>query len=330
MVNSATINAVQRVFTRLFTTELESITPSPVMSRLVRNLPAGLARSGKVDLAWILNYVRMRRWTGPRQVTPEDIFTYLVNTHEYESTIQVKIRDIDDGTYAIKGGSEVADMAQAYTDKKEDEFIALLLDGFSADGPDGVPFFSASHPFGEITTVKGAEGREVYKFVQTGTWSNTGTAALDYDSFIAARKAMRYHRNHLGRPTRVEPNLLIVGPENEEVAESLVSRPQRIITVGAGDSVVVQNELQNKMEVYVEPLFGDSTAWFLADTKRNQKPLLFVDDVPLRFQRTGGLTNEGEISERTFMNNDVLFGAYAAFGVAFGVPMLMYGSTGAA
>ena len=54
------------------------------------------------------------------------------------------------------------------------------------------------------------------------TFSNTSTAALSTESFLAARQAMMSITGDKNKPLKLVPDLLVVSPKNEMVAKKIL------------------------------------------------------------------------------------------------------------
>ncbi|TCT08298.1 prohead protease/major capsid protein fusion protein [Aquabacter spiritensis] len=116
----------------------------------------------------------------------------------------------------------------------EAQFLVNLLTGNAGAGPtlsDGFGLFHANH-------------------------GNTGTVALSTDSLTAARVAMRRQKGLVAEPIAVTPKSLLVPPELETLAETLVAA----ITPAKVDDV---NVFTSKLSVVVESRLADTGRWYL-------------------------------------------------------------------
>ena len=116
----------------------------------------------------------------------------------------------------------------------EAQFLVNLLTANAGSGPalsDGLGLFHASH-------------------------GNTGTVVLSTESLTAARVAMRRQKGLVAEPVAVTPKSLLVPPELETQAETLVAA----IAPAKVDDV---NVFTSKLSVVVEPRLADTGRWYL-------------------------------------------------------------------
>lgn len=353
-VNQSTIRGLTTSLTDIFNTRLETLPTNPFFNRTVMETES---TTKYVDYAWIMSMgAGMREWIGEREVQEGMLLdTYLIQNRKFELTVRVKVEDIEDGVYAFKSRLQTEDRADAYERRRYDLILDLVRGSFGerADendeatwftrgttllGPDGVPFFSADHPRGVMrgTNKRIREnGTETYTFDQTGTWTNTSNVPFSKEALRAARTFMRKQKDHYGRPARLNLNLLVVGPNDEDAAVEAVS-PSRIVKVETdADGNELRTERNNPLggafEVLVLDELGDTNAWFLFDTSRTVKPFIFQNRIRPQFQRTNNVSAdavEGLIDPITFMEDAILFGVRARFGAGYGNPVLGFGSTG--
>lgn len=97
---------------------------------------------------------------------------------------------------------------------------------------------------------------------------NLGTAALDGESLQAAITAMRSRVSEAGNPLHIVPAFLLVPPELEFTAKTLVHSS---LIPGAPDNDI--NVLYGIAEVVVEPLLTDADAWYLIADPRTAPTL---------------------------------------------------------
>lgn len=352
IVTPSVIRDLNTSLTTIFQKQLQAEPTSPFFQAAVMETES---TTKWVDYAWIVNLgAAMREWIGEREVMGGmELDKYLIQNRKFELTVEVKIEDIEDGTYAFRARMEAQDRADAYQRRKHDELVDLVHGAFGAIpqpgdeatwfkvgtallGPDGVPFFAANHPRGKAIKRIRANGTETYIYEQEAEWSNITSAPFSKQTLKDARKYLRKQKDHYGRAARLRPNLLVVGPELEEAAVEAVS-PQTILRVttpeaGVEERLQIKNDLANAYTVMVVDEFGDSPAWMLLDTTRStSKPFIFQNRVRPQFQRTGTVSaNAAEgLVDPTVFNEDVIrFGVRARFGSGYGNPILGFGSLG--
>lgn len=167
----------------------------------------------------------------------------------YAKMIQVEREFADDDLYGIVeklprqlgiGGRATVETTAA----------AILNTAFSANGYDGVPLFSDSHPL-----IKG------------GTADNLMTAsALNDANLKAGITMMRTNmKTEEGLKMQARAKKLIVGPDLEFTAATLL---QSAGVVGSANNDT--NVLKNKLTPVVMDYLTDSNAWFLMDPQLAQ------------------------------------------------------------
>ena len=218
-------------------------------------------------------------------------------------TIEVDRNHIEDDTLGIYGPQ--AQMAGFSAAQLPDEIVFALLDGaFSNLCYDGKAFCADDHPVG------------------TSVVDNKGTAALQADtlahaaaSYGAARIALRKMKDDEGRPLDVDPNLLVVPPALGDTAQILLTAER------FGDD---PNPYRGTAEVVVSPRLTSDTAWFLLDTRKPVKPLIYQERKAPVFVQQTGMDNDDVFNRRVFK-----YGAEARAAGGYGFWQLAYGSTGA-
>jgi phage major head subunit gpT-like protein len=350
IITPGVIRGLNTSLTTIFDQELEAEAPSELFTRAVLETESNRKY---VDYAWILAMGGgMREWIGEREVQEGAVLDrYMIQNRKFESTLRVEIEDIEDGTYAFKAQFQAAQRAGEYQRRKNDLLFDLMLGslGTEADpsdpatwfqvgtglvGPDGVPLLAVNHPRGHATKRVRANGTETYIYEQDSEFSNLTTMPFSKDALKAARTYLRKQKDHYGRPARLTPNVLVVGPNNEEAAREAVA-PATIIRVETVDGVETRQQITNPMagafEVVVMDELGDSPAWFLLDLTKRIKPFIFQNRVRPQLQRTAPIqasAAEGLVDYTTFMQDAILYGIRARFGGGYGNPIYAFGSTG--
>ena len=139
---------------------------------------------------------------------------------------------------------------------------AVLVDGMSVNGFDGVPLFGA-HPL-----------------LGGGTYNNKLTTALSSTSLQDAITKFRRTVNHRGQPVVIEPKYLIVPPELEFTALTLVNSTVVPATGASGYSTDYMNPLKGVAQVIVNPYLADANDWFLVADKGDQRLIFFWREKP--------------------------------------------------
>jgi phage major head subunit gpT-like protein len=139
---------------------------------------------------------------------------------------------------------------------------------------------------------------------------------LDVDSYAAARSHMMSLTDEHGSPLNVVPDLLVVPPQLEKAALSIL----RAELTTNGES----NVYKNTADLVVAPQLSSSpNAWFLLDTKKPVKPFIFQRRKPAVFVSKDQPDDEG-----VFMKREYLFGVDSRDNAGYGLWQLAYGSDG--
>lgn len=298
IVNGATLNAV---FTNLRTDFNRAFEDAPTQwQEVAMRAPSTGAQN---DYKWLSEFPRMRKWIGDKVIKSLEAFGYTIVNDDWEATVEVDRNHIDDDALGIYGPQ--AAMAGYSAKQLPDEIVFELLDkGFINLCFDKQYFFDVDHPVG------------------TASVSNKGTAALSVAtqaaamaSFGAARTAMRKFKDEDGRPLNVRPNKLVVPPALEDTANALVTNDR----LEDGKT----NPYKGTLTVVVEARLSSDTAWFLLDTSKPIKPIIYQErKAPVFVQQTN------PESDDVFKRKKYKYGAEARAAGGYGFWQLAFGSTG--
>lgn len=299
LVNAAN---VKMIFVNLKTTFNNAFADAPSQWEKVATLVPSTGKSN--NYAWLSRFPRMRKWIGDKVVKALEASSYTLTNESFEANVEVLRDDIKDDELGIYAPQ--AQDAGFSAKQWPDEIVFKLLGmAFTAKCYDGQPFISDKHRVGKMT------------------YSNLGKATLSIDTLAAAkagygaaRTQMRKFKDEEGRPLNVRPNLLIVPPALEDTANALMT------TDRLEDGKV--NPYKGTAEVLVVDYLESDTQWFLFDTSRPLKPLIFQQrEKPVFVSQTN------TDSDDVFMRGMFKFGAEARGVAGFGFWQMAYGSTGA-
>lgn len=257
------------------------------------------------DYAWLSRFPKMRKWIGDKVVKSLSVFKYSIINDDFEATVEVDRNDIEDDQ--ILGLAQQAQAAgQSAAELPADIVFALLSHGFVSPCYDGQPFFDVDHPVAGLSV------------------SNKGTKRLSADTFAkardsygAARTAMRSFKDDEGASLKIRPTVLVVPPALEDVANFLMTADR------FPDNT--PNIYKGTAEVLVVAELTSDTAWFLLDTTRPVKPLIYQERKKPEFVEQTDYN-----SENVYMRKKFLFGAEARAAGGYGFWQMAYGSTGEA
>ncbi len=260
--------------------------------------------SSENNYKWLSNFPRMRKWIGDQTSKSLEGHGYTIVNDDWEATIEVDRNHIEDDTLGIYAPQ--AEMAGWSAKQMPDEIVSdLLNEAFTARCYDGQYFFDTDHPVGK------------------GVVSNKGTVALSIatlaaaqGSYGAARTALRKMKDDEGRPLNIRPNVLVVPPALEDIANALMKNDR--LEDGK------PNPYKGTSEVVVDARLTSDTAWFLLDTTKPVKPLVFQERKKPVFVSQTDMN-----ADNVFMRKKYMYGAEARAAGGYAFWQMAYGSTGA-
>lgn len=246
----------------------------------------------------------MRQWSGDRQV--QNLVQYLLSleNQDYELTVGVDRNHYEDDTLsAMLVSGDFASMGAAAKAAPDRLFADLLVNGFTDLGPDGVAFFSASHPT-EVGT----------------TLSNTSTDALDATAFELGVDNFYNLTNAFG--LEISPLddggelCLIVPPQLRSTARAIVELPT---LSGGGD-----NPNFKLARLVVNPyLRAHATKWFLGISNGPRKGMVH------QWRRKPQMVVLNKPTDQNvFRDRQILHGVDGRWAMGYGEWRCMFGSTG--
>jgi phage major head subunit gpT-like protein len=304
LVNASTIN---NIFINLKTTFAKAFDAAPaVWQKIAMEVPSTGSQN---DYAWLENFPKMRRWLGDKVLKALRAGKYVLINEDFEATVSVKRNDIDDDNLGIYAPQ--AQNAGFSAKQWPDELVFERVNGaFTDECFDGQYFCDTDHP-----VINPATGDPV-------SVSNKGTAVLScatlaaaQASFGAARTAMKKFKDNEGRPLNITPNILLVPPALEDVANVLKNNER--LEDGK------QNPYRGTFEVVVDGRMTSDTAWFLLDTTKPVKPFVYQPRKKPVFVSQTDMNADG-----VFMRGEYNFGCEARGAAGYGFWQLCYGSTG--
>lgn len=297
------VKNVKQIFVNLKTTFQKAFTQTPSdWTKIAMVVPS----TGKEnDYSWLSRFPKMREWVGDKVIKSLAAFNYTIRNKDWEATVEVDRNDIDDDQlmgYAIQAQSA----GQSAAELPADIVFALVSDGFKNLCYDGQPFFDTDHP---------VRGQSV---------SNKGTKKLSAASLAAAqasyglaRKSLRSMKDEEGASLKILPKLLVVPPALEDEANYLMTADR------FPDNT--PNPYKGTAEVLVVPELKTDTEWFLFDTSKPVKPIIYQERKKPDFVEQTDYNNDN-----VFMRKKFRFGAEARANGGYAFWQMAYGSTGEA
>jgi len=295
VINRSTLNDTTRGFKAVFTRAFQNA--SSYSGDLAMRVDSNTRQE---EYRWLGAIPGLREWLGDRAVKDLAENGFTIKNRDFEATVSVDRNDIEDDNIGIYAPlfSQLGENAKQHPDEL---VFQLLADGFVSTGYDGQFFFDIDHPNGS-----------------QGTWSNKGTSVLTAASYETARQTIMSQVNENGKPMRLTPSHLIVSPQLEKEALDIIRGD---LTTGG-----VSNVWKNSADVIVAPeLAANPTYWFLACLNRPVKPFILQMRQEARF-----ISKDNPDDESVFMRKEFIYGVDYRGAVGYGLPHLVYGSTGGA
>lgn len=290
IVNSQTLRGIYIAFNTLFTKAFEG--QKPTYERVATVVPS---TTDAETYAWLGDIPGMREWLGDREIQNLQGSDYTIKNKDFELTVGVDRNAIEDDKIGLYNPS-IQMLAESAALHPDELVYTLLASGFSALCYDGKPFFATDHPVGE------------------GAVSNKITDQLSLEAYVAARAMMRAYKNSKGRSLGLVPDLLVVPPALEGKAREILVAEYINGT---------KNTMAGTAEIHVEPRLTSDKAWFLLDTKRPIKPIIYQQRKKAKF-----VSITEETSENVFMQKKYLYGVDSRGNTGFGFWQMAVGSDG--
>lgn len=265
--------------------------------------PRGEAISTLVDSdteaeiqAWMARSLTMRKWVAERVLNDISSRAQKLVNEPYEASFKVPRAKIADDKAGIFSPvmEELARAAKLWRDKLT---FQTLLAGNASLCFDGQYYFDTDHP--QNMDVPGSP-------VQSNLFTSKALTADNLSDVVAAMGA---YKGEDGESMEVEPNLLVVGPENRKQAKRILNA--EIIATTAG-TAAESNVMKGDMDVLVSPKLSGGV-WFVMDTTRPIKPLLFQLREAPSFDY---LMNSND--ENVFMRDEYVCGVKARGAAGYG------------
>ena len=205
--------------------------------------------------------LKMEEWLGPRTLQNLSNQEYSLKNKRYQAAVSVLVDQIEDDQLGVFK-NQVSGLGRAAA-KWPDQLLKVALQAGTVDlGFDGLPFFSATHTVGVAPALSAVQS------------NNFTGAALSATTYNAARSAMMSYTGEDDEPLGVTPTLLTVPPQLEQTGREII-RAGTILQNGTG-SAGVTNVWQGSAELLVvSELANEPTTWYLGDTSKPLKPLIW-------------------------------------------------------
>jgi len=255
---------------------------------------------------WLGTVPDMREWGTGRLARGLRSESYSIQNLEYEATIEVDRKEIeDDQTGGIR--IRIQELAAKAATHKDFLIEQLLTNGESVGfhSYDGVPFFSASHASGD-------SGSQSNLLTYGATDADSPTVAEFRKALAQAIAAMVAYKDDRGAPIRIQPRpegfTCIVPPSMMFTALEALS----LALAPSADNPLQRNAIQNAAKVIAYPGLADASKWYLCKTDVPVRPFVFQDRIPLEF------TALEDNSETGFTRGTFLYGVRARYRMTYG------------
>lgn len=295
------VKNVKQIFINLKATFQKAFDQSPTdWQKVAMEVPS----NGKEnDYSWLSRFPKMREWIGDKVIKSLAAFHYTIRNKDWEATVEVDRNDIEDDQlmgYALQAKGA----GQSAAELPADIVAALISNGFTNLCYDGQMFFDTDH----LVAGKSVSNRGTKKL-------KVGSLAEAKASYGAARTAMRSLKDDEGASLKIRPNLLVVPPALEDDANYLMTAEK------FPDGT--PNPYRNTAEVLVMPELSSDSAWFLFDTTKPVKPLIY------QLRKKPVFVEQMDYnSDNVFKRKKFLFGAEARCNGGYGFWQMAFGSDG--
>ena len=249
---------------------------------------------------WLGSVPQVKKWLGERAIGKLTNFSYTIRNEKWTTDIGVGMDELeDDKTDIIR--PRIVGLAEAAALHYEELIFGLLSDGFTLKAYDGKTFYATDHK--DVGSKVAAQ-------------SNRTNAVLNADNFRTARAAMLNFKDNQGNPIRTRSTTMVVPPQLESMARSIVIAdrdPAGATNVDAG----------TVGELIVSPFLKTTTEWHLLDTSRAIKPLILQVRTAPEFTALDDLN-----SDHVYKNDEALYGVKMRDNAGYSLWQLAYGSTG--
>ena len=290
IINPQNLRGIYVSFNTLFNQAFSE--QKPTYEKVATVVPSA---SDSETYAWLGDIPGRREWIGDREIQNLTGSDYTIKNKDFELTVGVDRNAIEDDKIGLYKPS--IQMLGASAASHPDELVyALLASGFEAKCYDGKAFFATDHEVGKNAV------------------SNKITSKLSLESYVTARAMMRGYKNSKGRSLALVPNLLVVPP-------TLEAKAREILVAEFINGT--KNTMQGTAELHVEPRLTSDTAWFLLDTSRPIKPLIYQQRKKAKF-----VSKTAETDDNVFMSKKFIYGADSRGNAGFGFWQMAVGSDG--
>ena len=261
---------------------------------------------------WLGSTPTMHEWKDER--IPEGMLEhyFTVVNRDFEASVSIDKTAIEDELYgqisikvkqlAQEAKRFIGELLYTLIDQGSSTTGSGIFDGVSLACYDGGAFFTTTHEEG-----------------LSGSQSNYGTTtSLTQAALRAATTLMKGLKDDKGKYMRILPDLLATSPNNEFLAREILESVYYPTQTATTTFKLANNVTKGLADLYVTPYIS-SYHWFLLDTHRVMKPLIYQSRKDIEF--TSLLTGQEQ-----FMRKKLFFGVDFRGEAAYGMWQYAYGS----
>lgn len=168
-------------------------------------------------------------------------------------------RELGDSAFRFREKAAALLFTNAFTDTGTDDY------GFAIAGPDAVGLCSTAHPHSPVDST---------------TQSNEGTLSLTKDNVRTTRQDHMALVDDRGDILNVMPDRLLVPPELED--DALTINRSTLDPTSANNAI---NPQAGRFTTDVWHYLTDANAWFMIDSGRRRRDLIWYERIPVEFDR---------------------------------------------
>ncbi len=294
VLNAETVTAASESFELLYDGGFKGVDPQ--WGDIAMEAPSTGAGNNYV---WLGEIPQLKELIGELEIRDLAVNDYYLKNRKFALAIGVPADHFADDTLGTFNPvmRNMGGQAARFPDKL---VFQLLVDGFTAKGFDGVPFFSENHPGGP----------------NGGTFSNKGTAPLTASSYNEAIAQMMALKDKHGEPIGLTNFTLAVGPALREKGLSILKAER----VDGGNT----NINRNSAELVISArLAATPTAWFIIADMDGLKPFIFQLREAPKFTAKDQLDDDN-----MFFEEKAIYKVSMRCNAGYALAQLAFGSTG--
>lgn len=291
-INTSTLRAINVGFSRIYQQGITRAQPQAM--QLAMSVPSSHREN---TYGWMKKLPRLREWIGDRLVHNLSAADYTIKNRSFELTVGVDRDDIEDDQLGIYNPM-MEEMGYQAGMWPHDLIMEVINGGETLLCFDGQPFFDPDHP------IELADGGTI-------TQANLLTGLpLNAENYFEARARFRAFKGEDGRKFGVNPNLLVVPSALEQQGLEIL-QAERLANGGT-------NIARGTAELLILNELESDTDWFLADTRRPLKPLVFQQRKAPEF-----VSMDSPDDPNVFSRKEYQYGADSRGNAGYGLWFLM-------